>query len=253
MRYLRPKTIEEAVSLLEEGVPMGGGTTLTPDRANVEAVIDLRELALDQFSILDNTVTLGATLPLQAILENAGRLPPALIESIRHEAAWNMRNAATLAGTLVAADGRSPLLTTLTALGGVVKLEPGSRETALHEFLSSRAAAGPRYLITGFEVQLPSGLAYAQVARTPMDRPIVCASAAVTLDGTIRLALGGFGPHPLRLFEAETRLNENQNLAEAKSAAEAAFKDAGDAFASAAYRSHIAGVLVERVVREVRA
>ena len=253
MRYLRPKSVQEAVSLLDEGVPLGGGTTLTPDRANVKAVIDLRELGLDEFSIQAGTIALGATLTLQAILDNADHLPAALIDSIRHEAAWNLRNAATLAGTLAAADGRSPALTALIALDGVVKLEPGARRVDLHDFMSQRAQPGPRYLITGLEFQMPIKLAYAQVARTPMDRPMVCASAALGKDGDIRLVLGGIGDQPIRLIEAETRLGKDQDVDAARRAAEAAFKDAGDAFAGAAYRSHTAGVLIERVVREVRA
>lgn len=252
MRYLRPESIEQALSLLGEGIPLGGGTTLTPARSAVEAVIDLSKLGLDGFTIKDGTASLGATLTLQTILEHSDRLPAALIDGIRHESGLNLRNAATLAGMLVAADGRSPALTVLTALGGIVKLEPGTRQVELNEFFSLRTEQAPQFLITGLEFRLPKRLAYAQVARTPMDKPIVCASAGLSPDGDLTLALGGYGPHPIRFYQAGTGLKESQGLNEAKDAAEAAFSRSEDAFASAAYRSHIAGVLIERVVKEVR-
>ncbi len=176
--------------------PLGGGTTLAPDRASLAAVLDLRDLALDTFTAKGGVVTLGATLTLQGMLEQAGKLPDALIESIRHEVGWNLRNAATVAGTLVAADGRSPLLTTLLVLDGVVSLEPGKRRMALDEFLPQRAGLEAPYLITSLEISLVERLAYSQVARTPMDQPIVCVSAARTTEGAIRLAAGGFRRSP---------------------------------------------------------
>jgi CO/xanthine dehydrogenase FAD-binding subunit len=253
MKYMRPKTLKEALALLGDGSPLGGGTTLAPERASLAAVLDLRDLALDTFASKGSTVTLGATLTLQGVVEQAGKLPDALIESIQHEVGWNLRNAATVAGTLVAADGRSPFLTTLLALEGVVSLEPGERKMALHEFLPARAGLDEPYLITSLEITLAERLAYAQVARTPMDRPMVCVSAARTAKGAIRLGAGGFGDYPLRLIEAEACVNDGQKMSGLKSAVEKAFQGAGDAFASGAYRAHAAAVLVERLVREVRA
>jgi CO/xanthine dehydrogenase FAD-binding subunit len=253
MRYLRPKSIPEAVSLLDEGVPLGGGTALTPDRASIQALIDLSELGLDEFDMKGGIIKLGATLTLQAIFELADQLPAALIDSIRHEAAWNLRNAATLGGTLVAADGLSPSLTVLLALGGAVKLEPGGKSVGLDEFLDSRVEEGGRFLLTGFEFQVPKRVAFSQVGRTPMDRPLVCACAALTIDEEIGLALGGFGTRPIRLPQAEAGLNAGQDIVALKSQVEAACKDAGDAFASSTYRSHTAGILVERLVNEVQA
>jgi probable selenate reductase FAD-binding subunit len=251
MKYLKPESIEQAVSYLKQGVPLAGGTQLTTGRAELDAVIDLRGLELDEFQIESGTVKLGAMLQLQRLIEHREALPPALIDSLRHESAWNLRNAATLGGTLACADGRSPFLTTLVAMAGRILLEPGGREMSVHEFLNEREKVLPGSLITGFAVGLPNKLAYRQVARSPMDQPIVCASAALQQDGSLSLALGGHGPNPQRLLEVEAQWMEKQDLGAARRTAETMFREAHDAFASAEYRSQVAGILIERVVREV--
>ena len=249
MQYQRPQTVKDALELLKQGRPLGGGTALTPERSKLEMVIDLQELELDGLSVEDGVIHLGAALRLQGIVAAAGQLPEALIEATRHEAAWNLRNAATVAGVLVRSDGRSPLLTLLTAMDLELELEPGHMRMDLRSFFERRVDLDEPFLITRMEAASPERAAYAMVARTPMDRPIVCAGAVSSAEGNIGLSLGGYGDHPLRLPEAERGADQEEIGAEAARA----YSHAGDSFASAEYRSAVASVLIKRVLGEVLA
>ncbi len=94
-------------------------------------------------------------------------------------------------------------------------------------------------LITGLRIPLNISLRFEMVARSPMDRPIVCAAVASWPSGRTRVTLGGFGKAPSRAMDGP-------EPAGAAVAAREAYRFAEDAWASAAYRSEIAGKLVER-------
>ncbi len=248
--YYRPKTLAEALTLLQQGVPLAGGTALTPNRRAVEAVVDLQDLGLDSFEVSENGFRIGAALPLQALVTAADHLPPALVQACRLEAGWNIRNQATLAGTLISSDGRSPLLTTLLALGATLEWAQAESRTELDEFLSVRSSPSPVGLITAIHIRRPDRLAYEQVARSPADRPQVCAAAAFFGNaGQVRVAIGGYGRYPLLVHQ--TSGEQRGSLERAVQAAQKAYSEAGDAWAGPEFRAAVAGTLVRRVVREV--
>src|SRR3972149_2417265 len=115
LKYLRPKTLDEAMEQLASGVALGGGATLAPRR-----------------------IPAGAGCPLQQLVEAEGIVAPALAEACRREAAWNLRNVATLAGAVLACDGRSPLASALLAVGAKALLIPGEESISLDDLLDRR-------------------------------------------------------------------------------------------------------------------
>lgn len=250
LEYYRPNTLAEALSLLQHGVPLAGGTTLTAHRRTLQAVVDLQDLGLDSLDVSESWFRFGAMLSLQALVDAAERLPPALVQACRLEAGWNIRNQATLGGTLLSGDGRSPLLTTLLAMGAELDSAPGDSRLPLVEMLSLHTARSPIGLITAIHARRPDRLAYEQVARSPADLPQVCA-AAVYFDGTdeLRVALGGYAEHPVLVHHASGR--QAGGIEGAVEAARQAYSGASDAWASAEFRAAVAGTLVRRVVREV--
>lgn len=252
LEYFRPKTVEEALALLDRGIPLAGGTVVTPQRRHIAGVIDLRELGLDGLEIERGVVNAGAALTLQSIMMSGEELPQALRDACRLEAGWNLRNMATLGGLIMAGDGRSPLLTSLMALDPHVMLEPGSKSLPLHDLLAKRREPSFRRLVTSLMFEIPASLDYAGVARAPLDRPLVCAAAKLGGEGRDQrtcIALGGFGDQPMRVFEAEQALLHNKDIDAAVEAARQAYANAGDAWASAEYRSHVAGILVGRLLK----
>jgi len=252
LKYLIPETLDEALELLEKGVPLAGGSALTPTRRDLKAVIDLRKLGLDKFRVDGDNIVIGAAMKLQAIVDAQAPLPAAFREACKLETGWNLRNMATLGGTIISSDGRSRLLTTLLALNAQISEASGQRILPLHELLRTRDEVN---LITAIQFSIPTNLVYEQVARAPADLALVCAAVGFFQDNgadKITIGLGGFGEYPIRLIEAEKTLAETQDPELAVRAAQDAYKTAEDIRASAEYRSEIAGVLVRRLLKEVR-
>lgn len=241
--YHRPSTLAEAVALLGKARPLAGGTSLIPHRRTIRAVADLQALDLDRIARKAGWVELGSCVQLQAIVEEPQWLPEAMRRSAAQEAGWNIRNAATLGGTIASGDGRSPLLVCLLALQAEVLLEPGGNWHSIDGLLAGRPGSLEAKLMTSIRLGDSSQSAYEQVGRTPADWPIVAAAACVSGDA-IEVALGGFGERPVRVRSTE---GEKGFAA----AAAAAFSAASDDWASAAYRSAVAAILAGRVVEKL--
>jgi CO/xanthine dehydrogenase FAD-binding subunit len=99
-------------------------------------------------------------------------------------------------------------------------------------------------LITSIEIPLNVKLAFETVARTPADKPIVCAALALWPSGRTRLALGGFGKAPLLAMDG----TEPEGF---ETAARNAFHEATDEWASAEYRMDVAATLAKRCIAKL--
>jgi len=251
LEYLLPETMEEALIGLERGIPLAGGTALTPRRSDFGAVIDLSKLDLDRLYLEAGWVEIGATTKLQAVVETELDLPQTLREVCKRESGWNLRNMTSIAGTIMSSDGRSPLLTTLLALETQVAQQPGSKIQPLDQVLDQRDEVK---LITHIQFEKPLWLLYDQVARSPADFPLVSVAVACWKREKweqVILALGGYGTRPLKLEQGDPDLSHEMFIQFAIKEAVSTFLDAGDAWASPEYRSKIAGTLVKRLLTEV--
>jgi CO/xanthine dehydrogenase FAD-binding subunit len=237
--YHRPKTLDEALILLTQPnrLPLGGGTLLSKATGDPVEVVDLQALSLDSISKSGNNLEIGATVTLQQLLEST-HCPEAMKAALKLEAPLNLRNAATVAGTLVACDGRSTFAAILLAMDGKLEIRQSAEESksaTIGEYLSLRSPG----LITSITLPLNAGLAFDYVSRTPADKPIVCAALVRWNSGRTRLALGGYGKTPLLAMDGTEADG-------AETAARNAFHEAGDEYASAEYRMDIAATLAKR-------
>lgn len=251
LEYLLPETLEQALEYLDQGIPLAGGTSITPRRRDVRTVIDLRKLGLDGIQIQGDSVEIGATTTLQSIVEAEEKLPKMLRKVCKLEAGWNLRNMATIGGAIMSSDGRSPLLTTLLALNAQIVQQPGPVILPLNDVLDERSEVR---LITGVQFIMPTALIYEQVARAPADFPLVCAAVVYWKNAEeekIGIAIGGYGARPLQLDQIVKDQGEKKDIQSSVVAAEAVYRNAGDAWASAEYRSEVAGILVKRLLGEV--
>jgi CO/xanthine dehydrogenase FAD-binding subunit len=242
-QYYRPQTLEEALQLLSRSDtrPLGGGTLLTQRSEESFSVVDLQALGLDHLIKTGERLAIGAAATLQALLESA-LTTAALKSALLLETPLNLRTMGTVAGTLVTCDGRSPFATVMLALDAKLIFAPGDEQITLGNYLPTRVGANgalPNKLIIKIEIPLKVRLAFETVARTPSDKPIVCAALAQWPSGRTRLALGGFGLSPALALDG----NAPNDL---QAAASNAFADAGDEWASKEYRSEIAAVLAKR-------
>ena len=251
--YVRPTTVADALLALRAGTALAGGTTLAQRADRLTRLVDLQGAGLDILEIEGDRIRMGAMLRLQQMVAEA-KLPEALREAARREAGLNLRTSASVGGTLLACTGRSPLVTALLALHAQVRQEPGPVQSSLDDLLARRGSLPEGTLITDVLLQAPIRAALSCVARSPADRPIVCAVVA-RLAGrapSFGVALGGFGMHPVLVPEAELALAAG-DVPGAAEAARAAYAQADDAWASAEYRAEVAAVLVRRLAGEVGA
>lgn len=243
--YHRPHTLEEALTLLSQPntLPLGGGTLLSHDRTDSLQVIDLQLLGLDTITKNGNQLEIGATATLQQLLESE-HAPDALKSALKLEAPLNIRNSATVAGTLVSCDGRSTFATTMVALDAKLEIrnsENDSRVSHIGDFLPLR----PRGLITSLTTPLNVKLAFEYVSRTPADKPIVCVALAQWNSGRTRLTVGGYGKSPMLAMDG----TESEGL---ETAARNAFHESTDEWASAEYRMDVAATLAKRCLENIQ-
>jgi putative selenate reductase FAD-binding subunit len=245
--YERPENMKKALKAIQDGTPLGGGTRISARRQSGEKYVDLQDLGLDKVNEHDQGWNLGAMVRVQTLIDSEEMWPKTLTLAARREAGWNIRNQASLGGLVMAADGRSPLLTCLLAAGAQAHVEPGAQQMELHELLAQRDEL-EGVLLT--ELMLPklTGLAYEQVARSPADRPIVCAAAAKTTgdEPLWRLAIGGYGTSPVLVDQGAYDVDSFVQKATE------AYDSAGDDWASSEYRIEIVSVLARRVLGEVK-
>ena len=247
--YHRPQTLDEALTLLTQPntFPLGGGTLLSQPTIDSVSVVDLQRLGLDSLRVNGNEFQIGATCTLQSLLESE-HCPEALKTAIKLEAPINIRNSATVAGTLVSSDGRSPFATSLLAMDAKIDHRPltvdrpSSTVIGLGEFLPLR----PRGLITLITIPLNAKFAFEFVSKTPADKPIVAAALSQWKSGRTRLALCGYGKSPMLAMDG----TEAEGL---ESAARNAYHEANDEWASAEYRMDVAAVLAKRCLESFNA
>lgn len=205
--YHRPESTAEAVRLLQRygarAALLAGGSQLVADletraRPDVEAVIDLAALGLDGIEPGEGSLRLGATATLTSVIEDPAAQQVAgglLVRAARAEGPINLRNAATVGGTVASAAPDSEFYAALLALGASVVASDGAQETVTPlEELEGIAGLITAVLVPTDEAR--SG--HARVARTPSDRPIVAALAVQTGSGE-RVALCGVAARPVLL------------------------------------------------------
>ena len=250
IEYHRPNTIDETISLLSRKNPktvvLGGGLYLNEKVKNQIAVVDIQSLGLDSIDTKGERYIIGAGVNLQQLVEME-ELPPALIGSIKHQETYNRRQVATLAGTFIAADGRSPITCVLLALDAELEMVGKNNQAdsiLLGDFLPVRNIKLEGKLITKIIIPSQTKTVYNYAARSPADRPIVAAAVSQWAAGRTRVVLAGYGDQPVMVLDGT-------GAEGAETSARDAYSQADDQWATAVYRSETASVLVRRCLDQI--
>lgn len=248
--YNRPKTLAELLNLLNRKSPrtivLGGGLYINEVIKEPIAVADLQDLGLSDVEKKGKILQLGAAGTLQAVLDS-GLAPAALDKSIKHQENYNRRQVATIAGSLVAANGRSAIGGVFLALDAelIIRGERDKEERIrLGDFLPVRDEIILGRVITEIRIPADIKVSYHYVARSPADLPIVGAAAAQWPSGRTRVVLLGYGDQPVMVLDGTDGSG-------APEAARDAYSEADDQWAGGAYRSDTAAVLVKRCLEEI--
>lgn len=274
--YHRPATVEDAARLLAgtEGARcLSGGATLVAmmnaNLAEPKAIVSLAGISeLSGIADLaDGGLRIGA-MTRHGVTAEEMRLTGTLAvlrNAARQIANPVVRNMGTIGGSIAFADPAADYPPALVAAKAEVEIAnaAGRRRVAAQDFFVDwyTTACGPGELVTG--VYLPParpgvGL-YKKLARVSGDFAIasVALSVAKHANGvSVRLAIGGCGPKPIRADEADAMLSAKFEAATATAAGEklaAASDPVDDVRASADYRRLVIPRLVAATVAEARA
>ena len=236
-QYLVPQTLHEAFDFINTNQGsykvLAGATDLLPwaregrgGDVSFESVIDISKITdMREWHIQGNRISLGANVTMQQLLENPflRKHMPVMAKSAIWFADDQIREQATLGGNLVnaspAADTSPPMLAMNAELTlkrkhkGTIK----QREISLDKFVigPGKTILEEGELVTRVKCDSMTGYgsAFEKVGhRRSLVISTVCLAVLLTLsnDGSkfedVRLALGGVGPVPIRLYESESCL-----------------------------------------------
>lgn len=274
--YRDASTVDEAVALLAElgddAKVIAGGQSLIPllalRMARPSVLVDINKVdGLGQLSNGDG-LTIGALTRHRAAETSqvVAAAAPMVVAALRHVGHVAIRTRGTVGGSVAHADPAAELPIVLSALGGSVLATStrGTRSIPADQFFTGflSTALEPDELLTAVELPAArrrSGWAFNEFSRRSGDFAIVAAAVSLELgeDGRIadaRIALSGVATEPVRPTSAEDALRGASPSAEAFADAAAAtsrdISPAADLHGTAAYRRHLAGVLVRRGLEE---
>lgn len=274
-RYVAPTTVDAAVSALVEAGSqakvMAGGQSLVPllnmRLARPSTVVDINRVeGLDEVAVTEDAVVVGATVRHAEVLADpdVATALPLLGQAIRHVAHQVIRNRGTVVGSIVHADPAAELPAVLALVDGTVQLvgPNGSRDVGVGEFFVAPMESAIGHDEVAVSVTFPrlSGstrTAVHELARRHGDYAMAGVAVAVEVDDdtvvTARCAFIGVTEIPAVVDLGSDLAGQSiadLDPAAAVATARDAIDPADDIHASADYRRHLAGVLLDRALRD---
>jgi carbon-monoxide dehydrogenase medium subunit len=267
VEYARPTTVEEAVGLLaaNDGArALAGGQTLVnvmkARAASPDVLVDLQDL--DELrgvrDLGSGSVEIGAmTTYTQLMSDDAAGARSILGEVAAMIADVQVRNRGTIGGNVCSNDPTNhlpPLLVALDATFTIVG-SGGERTVPADEFFLGvyMTAAGPGELLT--KITIPQGGQDGFAAVTIGRDGTGIVTAAASLNGGARVAIGCVDAVPVRARHMEERIGSDFSDENVRAAAEglgATLDPPSDVHAPADYRRQLAEVLAVRAVVAAR-
>jgi len=267
VEYARPQTVEEAVRALAENDgarALAGGQTLInvmkARAASPDVLVDLQDV--EELRGIRDTgnggLELGAmTTYADLLADEAAGARSILGEVAAAIADVQVRNRGTIGGNVCSSDPTNhfpPLLVAMNAQFTIRGVD-GERTLPANEFFLGvyMTAAGPGELLT--RITLPPGGQDGFAAVTIGMDGTAIVSAAASLNGGARIALGCVDATPVRATQMEQRIGEDYSVDTVRAAAQglgATLDPPSDVHASTDYRRHLAEVLAVRAVLRAR-
>ncbi len=273
--YQRPTSVAEALQILaaHEGAKLlAGGHSLIPAMnqrlATPELLVDIGRLdELKGISVSGNTLVIGAATPHAQVTAspNVRAHARALAQACGMLADPQVRNWGTIGGNIAHADPASDPPTVVLAAGGKLRLQSatGQRVVDANDFFLDlfTTALQPGEILRSIELPIVVDRRSAYVKMPHPASRYAVVGVAVFLDvangycSHASVAIGGAVPKATRSPGAERAL-QGSHLDDAALAAAAAAISAevsgmamSDLYASAEYRTAMAGVILQQAVR----
>ena len=252
--YKRAESLEEAWQLNQKKANrvLGGMIWLKMENINVGTAIDLSGLGLDTIEETDDSFSIGAMATLRQLEEHPGfsaYTNGAVKEALRHIVGVQLRNLATVGGSIYSRFGFSDVLTLFLAMDCDVELYKGGI-VPLYEY--ARQPYDRDILVRLIVKKTTAQYNYQSVRNSQTDIPVLTCAAARSADGGYRIVIGA------RPMKAERFEFSAQGDICAPELAQKLADDVKDRVVtgsnlrgSAEYRRHLAGVLTKRAVLDL--
>lgn len=277
MRYERPKSLNEAVSLLTQtsgkGFVLAGGTDLLvrmkSDEFEPDLVVDIKSIqGLSEIVETGEGFTIGAAVSCAKLCEHAGlkKSWPGVVEAANLIGSTQIQSRCTIAGNLCNASPAADSVPALVAAGAEAKIAGpgGTRRVAVEDLLTGPGTLSiekneiVEAIVLNKRPPRSSDAYLRFIPRTEMDIAVVGAGMNLTLndDGVVdsaRIALGAVAPTVL-LVETAAEAIVGSKLEDAAldglaDACSAACNPIDDKRGTVEFRTKVAGVLARRAAR----
>ncbi|PKN85637.1 MAG: hypothetical protein CVU46_10420 [Chloroflexi bacterium HGW-Chloroflexi-8] len=192
--YIRVKTKDEVVGLLEKGYTiLGGGTYLSRNQEDVLGLIDIQELGLNKIIPIEDDLVIDSYCTFTEILDNPN-VWDSLKDVILQESKINSRNMTTIAGHLLVADGFSNILGWLVCADATIHYYPDknpypNKIPEINSLFKSKETFNS--FIDSINIPINTCIVWEVISRTPDDFPLVGVFYNKKTDCSI-IALTGF-------------------------------------------------------------
>ena len=277
--YHRPKSVKEAVAILadlgDDARPLAGGHSLIPvmklrlaapaNLVDLAGIADLKGIRQDGGEVVIGAMTTQAEVIASDLL---AATVPILREAAHVIADPQVRNVGTIGGNAANGDPGNDMPAVMMTLDAryVLASRGGERTVPARGFYRGVYLTGlnPGEVLTAVRIPVPPkghGYAYEKLKRKVGDYATAAAAVVLTLTGgkvaTCAVGLTNVGDHAL-LAEEAARILVGSSLdaatvKQAKAAAEAITSPATDGHGPAAYRTKMAGVMLERALARAKA
>jgi carbon-monoxide dehydrogenase medium subunit len=268
--YAKARSVAHAIELLanDDARLLAGGqsliATLNMRLSHPALLIDINGVGgLDRITVKNGHLEIGALVRYAQAQRSPelARRAPLIALALPHIGHPAIRNRGTVGGSLAFADPAAELPACLLALGGEVDIAgpQGQRAVKVDDFFKGlfETALAARDVLTAIRVPAASTetrVGFGEFARRHGDYAMVGLAACARADGKklgdLRLAYFGVGPTPVRARNAEFALSGG-DVDAAVSALATDLNPPDDIQASGAVKTHLAGVLLRRVARQL--
>ena len=268
--YAKARSVAHAIELLvdDDARLLAGGqsliATLNMRLSHPALLVDINGVGgLDRIASNNGHIEIGA-LVRHAQAERSSELArraPLIALAMPHIGHPAIRNRGTIGGSVAFADPAAELPACVLALGGELTIAgpQGSRVVSADDFFKGlfETALTARDVLTAIRIPAASAdtrVGFAEFARRHGDYAMVGLAACARADGQrlrdLRLAYFGVGSTPVRAHHAEQALTD-RDIDAAVHALAQDLNPPDDVQASGTVKTHLAGVLLRRVARQL--
>ena len=243
-KYVRAQSLEEAWQLNQSkrNRILGGMLWLRLGKGSVGTAIDLCDLGLDKIEETEDAFSIGAMATLRDLEVHAGLNAysgNAVANAVKDIVGVQFRNMATVGGSIWGRFGFSDVLTVFLALDSYVELYKGGI-IPLEQFANMKKDND--ILVRLIVKKTPCKVVYSSVRIQRTDFPVL-ACAVSHMNGEYRASIGA---RPSRAMLIRSEKSEGFGAYAAENA-----PTEGNIRGSAAYRTHLIKVLVDRAIAEL--